>query len=157
MTGSLTGSRSLPYLKIKRILVVKKSPTFQKGPKSWLGVISLPSSTLQSQPIQKLSMILGVSSFFWQNKFSGPIRQLWPIHVIHILKALVPNLGSSNTRQNTAKYTKYGIWARIWVKLGIPEKILQNSVQSRWFKVKRTPSVKSYDRILFLPDFPLKL
>ena len=48
------------------------------------------------------------------------------------------NVIHSNTRPNTANHTKYGIWgahlsALNMVEWGIPEKILQNAVQSRRF------------------------
>ena len=55
---------------------------------------------------------------------------------------------------NMAKYAKYaylGAYLGVpnMVKWGVPEKILQNAVQTRW------SLVKSYDQIKFLADFPI--
>ena len=59
---------------------------------------------------------------------------------------------------NTAKYAKYGIWGAYLgttnlVKLGIPEKILQNVSQTRWPCVNRTPQSKVMTKFIF-DQFP---
>ena len=55
-------------------------------------------------------------------------------------------IGAPNYLANTVFGVFSHIWARIWVQQiwfqGIPEKILQNAVQTHWSKVNRTPQSK---------------
>ena len=54
---------------------------------------------------------------------------------------------------NVAKYKYAYLSAPNMAKWGVPEKILRNAVQTRW-SVSIGPSVKSFDQIKFLANFP---
>ena len=69
--------------------------------------------------------------------------------------------GAPNYAPEYAKYGQICIFgayesAPNMVKWGVPEKILQNAVQTHWPCVNRTPPVKSYDQISCLSDFPVE-
>ena len=57
---------------------------------------------------------------------------------------------------NMAKYAKYAyLGVRNMVTWGVPEKILQNAVQTHWSKVNRTPQSKFMTKSHFWPTSPL--